>query len=106
MPVNSPRRARGGRVGICAEPLEARLLFASTNDPSFSSQYALTNTAANAAWDVTRGSAAVGLADLDTGADYTHQDLSENIWINQAEIPSTVKSKLKDTDGNRWISFY
>src|SRR3954468_17363953 len=88
------------------EPLETRLLFASTNDPSFASQYALTNAAVNSAWDVTRGSAAVVVADIDTGADYTHQDLYENIWINQAEIPSSVRSRLSDTDGDGVISFY
>lgn len=89
-----------------SEPLEARLMFATTNDTYFSQQYALKNTAASSAWDVTRGSPAVVVADIDTGADYTHRDLYANIWINQAEIPASLKSKLKDTDADGRISFY
>ena len=88
------------------EALEARLLYASTNDPLLSRQYALANTAVTSAWDTTRGSATVVVADIDTGADYTHQDLYKNVWINQAEIPSSVRSTLRDTDADGRISFY
>src|SRR5438876_10074282 len=90
-----------------AEPLETRTLFAATtNDPYFASQYALANSAVADAWDVTRGSAAVVVADIDTGADYTHQDLYENVWINQAEIPAYYKARLRDVDRDGRISFY
>jgi subtilisin family serine protease len=88
------------------ESLEARTLFASTSDPFASQQWSLANGGATTAWDTTRGSAAVVVADTDTGADYTHLDLYQNIWINQAEIPSSIKSKLKDTDSDGVISFY
>jgi subtilisin family serine protease len=91
---------------VLAEALEDRTLFASVNDPYFRSQYALANTGVATAWDTTTGSAAVVIADIDSGADYRHQDLYANIWINQAEIPSSYRTRLRDTDGDGRISFY
>lgn len=91
---------------VQAEALEARTLFAAANDTYYSSQYALASTDTAAAWSTTTGKATVLVADIDTGADYTHQDLYSNIWINQSEIPAAYKSKLKDTDGDGRISFY
>jgi subtilisin family serine protease len=88
------------------EALEHRTLFATTNDPLFPSQYALSATAVSSAWDTTRGSAAVVAAVIDSGADYTHRDLYANIWINQAEIPAAIRSRLRDTDADGRISFY
>src|SRR4051812_37930931 len=104
--VVRPERARTARDAFSTEALESRILFAVTNDPYLASQYALTNAGVTAAWNTTTGSAAVVVADIDTGADYTHQDLYANIWINQAEIPTAVRSKLKDTDADGRISFY
>src|SRR4051812_41948641 len=87
---------------FCSQPmdvesLESRTMFAATNDPMLGSQYALTNAAVTSAWSTTTGKAGTVIADTDTGADYTHQDLYKNISINQAEIPTAVKSKLTDT---------
>ncbi|HEY0649808.1 S8 family serine peptidase, partial [Phenylobacterium sp.] len=47
--------------------------------------------------------AAIGV--LDTGVDYTHPDLYKNIWLNQKEIPTALKSALKDVDGDSLITF-
>ena len=90
------KRNPGFPTAVQAESLESRVLFASTSDPLFSSQYGLANTAVADAWDTTRGSAAVVIAGIDTGTDYTHRDLYSNVWINQAEIPASVKSSLRD----------
>ena len=57
------------------------------NDPLFAgSQWSLANIWAPAAWDLTTGSRSVVVADLDSGADYTHEDLTGNIWTNPGEI--------------------
>lgn len=98
------RPSRGG--GATVELLETRLLCSKTpNDPSFASEYGLTNIAAPPAWDISTGSRQVVVANIDTGIDYRHPDLYKNIWINQAEIPAAVQKVLVDTDGDGIITF-
>jgi subtilisin family serine protease len=58
------------------------------------------------AWDVTTGSTAVTIADIDTGIDYNHPDLYLNVWINQKEIPLSRMTNLTDVDGDGRITFY
>ena len=45
------------------------------------------------------GSPDVVVAVIDTGVDYNHLDLRNNIWINSAEIPDNGK----DDDGNGYV---
>ena len=88
------------------EMLEGRLLCSTTpSDPSYSSQWGLTAVNASSAWDTTTGSYKVVVADIDTGVDYTHVDLYQNIWINQAEIPAAVRQVLSDVDSDGLITF-
>ncbi|MEO0119139.1 MAG: S8 family serine peptidase, partial [candidate division WOR-3 bacterium] len=51
------------------------------------------------AWDITTGSEEIVIGILDTGIDYTHEDLAQNIWINPGEIPDDGI----DNDGNGYI---
>jgi subtilisin family serine protease len=63
------------------------------NDPMFFQQWGLNNTGlvdspvdpdigAEAAWNLTTGSANVVIAVIDSGIDYTHPDLAANMWVN------------------------
>jgi subtilisin family serine protease len=69
------------------------------NDPMFSEQWALNNVGQKSgkekadlnalkAWAKTKGSSKVVVAVLDSGVDYTHQDLVTNIWHRPDNIES------------------
>jgi subtilisin family serine protease len=97
-------------VSICKTP----------DDPLFPLQWSLNNTGqdypasgkynfppgtpdsdinAPQAWDIHTGSSEVIIAVVDTGVDYNHRDLQDNIWINSGEIPDNDV----DDDGNEYI---
>lgn len=94
-----------------AEPNYLRKVSLLPNDQYFHQQWALHNTGnfasgtagadikAVQAWDIHTGNGAIVIAVLDTGIDYNHPDLSDNIWLNSAEIPTNGQ----DDDGNGLI---
>ncbi len=91
------------------------------NDPLVSQQYALENTGVDGAgapagtvdadidaadaFSITTGRRDVIVAVVDSGIDYTHPDLYENVWINAGEIPASIARQLIDVDGDNVISF-
>ncbi len=54
---------------------------------------------ATEAWEITTGTQHTIVAVIDTGIDYTHEDLVENMWSNPGEIPGDGI----DNDGNGYI---
>ena len=80
------------------------------NDPSFNNLYGLHNTGqtggtvdsdidAIEAWSLTQGSSSITVGIIDSGVDYTHPDLAQNIWTNPNEIPNNGI----DDDSNGYI---
>lgn len=79
------------------------------NDPLLSDQWGLINTGqregksqadigALAAWAKTQGSAKVVVAVLDSGVDYTHQDLTGNMWHRPADVEMYFDEQLGIVD--------
>ena len=52
------------------------------NDPLYNQQWALPKIDAPEAWDTNTGSSDVIVAVVDTGVDYNHRDLANNMWTN------------------------
>ncbi len=82
-------------------------------DPMFGLQWGLLNAGGRGgipgfdinvtkAWEVTTGRGEVIVAVLDTGIDYNHPDLYENIWTNDNETPGNGI----DDDGNGLVDDY
>lgn len=77
----------------------------SPNDPLFTDQWALNNLGQDGgteradidalkAWEKTKGSSDVVIAVLDTGVDFTHEDLRGNMWIRPANITQYTDDEL------------
>jgi len=84
---------------VYAEPNYIYRRFVEPNDPQFSQLYGMTITDSPAAWDIQTGSKSVIVGVIDTGVDWDHEDLGDNIWTNTAEIPSNNT----DDDGNGFV---
>jgi len=82
-----------------AEPNYIYQAFVVPNDPNYSLQWGFSQIGAPAAWDVMKGDPNVVIAVIDTGVDYRHQDLAQNIWGNTDEIPGNGV----DDDGNGYV---
>lgn len=89
------------------------------NDKLFIKQWAMNNIGQNPpfglpgtegadldllkAWTVSKGSKEVIIAVLDTGVDYEHPDLKDNMWVNEKEAPQNGGRKGVDDDQNGLI---
>src|SRR5688572_19779097 len=74
------------------------------NDPQFPApgMWGLTKISAPAAWDLSTGSPAVVVANIDTGVRYTHEDLAANMWTN----PGEINGNSIDDDNNGFVDDY
>ncbi|MDP2921706.1 MAG: S8 family serine peptidase, partial [Candidatus Omnitrophota bacterium] len=91
-----------------AEPNYICRIAMAPNDPYYSSTgswgqgyddlWGLKKIQCGNAWDASQGEGVV-VAVIDTGVDYNHEDISQNIWVNTDEVPNNGI----DDDGNGYI---
>ena len=96
-----------------AEPNYIVKALKTPNDSRFNELWAMENAGqtggkpdadidAPQAWDISTGSKEVIVAVIDTGVDYTHEDLAGNMWTNPGEIPDNGI----DDDSNGFVDDY
>lgn len=95
---------------VAADPNWVLTTNATPNDPQYGSLWGL-NTAGDTdidapeGWNITTGSMDQIVGIIDSGVDYNHVDLYQNIYLNQQEIPLSRRANLVDIDGDGLITF-
>jgi subtilisin family serine protease len=83
-----------------AEPNYIYHTFVTPNDSRFSELYGMTIIGGPAAWDIQTGSRSIIVGVIDTGVDYNHEDLENNMWRNPGETGDGKEDNGVDDDGN------
>ena len=91
-----------------AEPRYIYELYDVPDDPLYSDQWYLPIINASDAWDISQGDTNVVIGIIDTGVDWTHPDLADNININEGESGLDANGNNKrangiDDDNNGYI---
>lgn len=105
--VEPLRAARPGKAARSVRTTDEGNL---PNDPMFKDLWGMNNEGqtggtkgwdvkAVKAWETSKGSKNVVVAVIDTGVDYTHEDLSANIHSNAGEMGKDAEGKDKATNG-------
>ncbi len=68
-------------------------------DPLFSKQWGMNQMGVQSAWNFSKGIPEMIVAVIDTGVDYTHEDLVDNMWRN----PREIAGNNVDDDHNGYI---
>lgn len=84
-----------------AEPKYIRRMSRTPNDPELERFINAHNF--TGAWDLSTGSRDLLIAIVDGGVGYTHPELNDRLWVNQNEVPSTLKSQV-DQNGDARVT--
>ena len=100
LPWAAAQLAAAGDVVRYVEPVYVvHALDTVPNDPYLNQLYGMEQIHAPLAWDQHTGDGTFVIAVIDTGVDYGHQDLADNVWTNPGEVPGNGV----DDDGNGYI---
>ncbi|CEM29633.1 unnamed protein product [Vitrella brassicaformis CCMP3155] len=96
---------RGKRVAVCEEDQVVTVMGTLPNDPQLGEQWGLASSGVFEGWKITTGTSdrlpkGAVVAVLDTGIDYNHPDLKDNVWINEKELNGKPG---KDNDDNGYV---
>jgi len=88
-----------------AEPCYVLRPLYTPNDPRVASQWALSAMNMFDAWDVTQGDSTIVIGYVDSGINYTHEDLAGAIWINPGEwgVNGELANNGIDDDNNGYV---
>ena len=68
-------------------------------DPDYDKQWGMKDNSVKEAWKLFRSNAAMTVAVIDTGVDYTHPDLLPNMWRNPGETGTDSQGRNKEKNG-------
>ena len=102
--------ARDGHI-LYAEPRYVYRLCEAPNDSYYviGQQWYLNKVQGPAAWDIAHGDSTVIIGIVDTGVDWDHPDLADNIWFNSGEDINgdgrftAIDWNAVDDDGNGFV---
>jgi len=108
-PVDVVARLRASGLVASAEVNMIGRYVGVPNDPQFGTQWNLQNTGqsggtpgadvkASDAWEISGGDPSITVAVLDSGTEWTHDDLAANIWTNPGEVLDGI-----DNDANGFV---
>jgi subtilisin family serine protease len=88
-----------------AEPYYALRPLHTPDDPRLGTQWAIAMMNMEQAWDITRGDSTIVIGYVDSGINYTHEDLSLSIAINRGEwgVNGELANNGIDDDNNGYV---
>ncbi len=72
---------------ICTNPNDPYFNTSGSWGQSYQDMWGLHKANLSSAWEIEKGNASIIVAVVDTGIDYNHPDITNNIWHNPGEIP-------------------
>ena len=91
-----------GGIVEYAEPDWLLEEFSTPNDPFYNQLWGMNKINAPQAWDVQTGNSSVIVGVIDSGVDWTHPDLIDNIWQNMGE-DADGDGSIFEWNGSQWI---
>lgn len=103
----APSPIPGGGMPADNPPFPTNKIGGSGADSEFGNQWGMKDIGVQAGWKNGRGQGVV-VAVIDTGVDYTHEDLVDNLWKNPGEMGRDSQGRDKssngvDDDGNGYV---